>query len=512
MRRRFHPFLMSVVMVSSFVSTPWPASADQIDEQNVTLSTSRSIVDYGMTVTLTAHLVPYQVTPNKIVSIRQQPYGGSDAELASGPLDEAGNLSAVASPSVNTSFYALWSGDGIHDPSRSDNVIVRVRVIIRASLTGSFGRSGQFQLYHFTWNCPKLHQGCPTYTVEVTPSHAEQLIYFRVQRYGSGAWRTILDFHRALDAMSSQTVSYVYSGPGAKNSPFRIRSVFKDDADHVGRAASWSYFQVVQYLTIETAGDIACSSGPTPTTCHQAATSDILVTTKPTAVLPLGDNQYWAGELWAFRAYYRPSWGRLKAITHPSPGNHEYLTKHAAGYFTYFGSPAGDPRKGYYSFDVGAWHVIALNSEINHGSTSRQVVWLKADLSNHPVLCTLAYWHRPRWTSGWHGNDPSYGAFWRVLYRAHADVVLNGHDHDYERFALQAPSGATDTTHGIREFVVGTGGSFHRPWARMAANSQARNDFTFGVLRLRLRRASYVWKFLPEAGKRWTDYGSTRCH
>ena len=268
----------------------------------------------------------------------------------------------------------------------------------------------------------------------------------------------------------------------------------------------------VDAVLIEAAGDIACQGGPsTPTSCHQRATSDILVRTHPAVVLTLGDNQYERGQLWAFQAYYEPTWGRVKGITFPSPGNHEYKTPGASGYFTYFGPRAGSTR-GYYSFDVGAWHLVSLDSEIDHSVSSAQVQWLKRDLLRHRNRCTLAYWHRPRWSSGGQGSNRSLTAIWQVLYVYRVDLVLNGHDHDYERFAPQSPSGTVDLAAGIREFVVGTGGRSLLPWGQVRPNSRVRNNRTFGVLRLALYSNSYAWRFLPEAGKTWTDRGSATCH
>jgi acid phosphatase type 7 len=265
--------------------------------------------------------------------------------------------------------------------------------------------------------------------------------------------------------------------------------------------------------TIAAAGDIACdSSTPGATTCHQAATADLLAAGNFTAVLGLGDHQYPSGALDDFNAYYDPTWGRVKAKTYPAPGNHEYQTSGAAGYFTYFGDRAGPTGRGYYSFNVGSWHLISLNSEISTAAGSAQETWLKTDLAANSQRCTLAYWHKPLFSSGPHGNDSSVRPLWDVLYAAGAEVVLAGHDHDYERFAPQTPSGSADTTRGIREFVVGTGGKEHYSISSTKPNSQVHNTDTFGVLRLTLHPDGYDWKFLPEAGKTFTDSGTGSCH
>jgi acid phosphatase type 7 len=275
---------------------------------------------------------------------------------------------------------------------------------------------------------------------------------------------------------------------------------------------------------IAAAGDIACDPG-SPSfqrlrgdadACHMRATARPLTKLDPVVVLTLGDNQYENGTLAKYRRSYEPTWGRLEDRTRPAPGNHEYRTPGAAGYFDYFGAAAGGRSTGWYSFDVGAWHLIALNSECAKvggcGEGSRQERWLRADLAAHPAACTLAYWHKPRFSSGLHGDDPAYTAFWRALYEAGADVVLVGHDHDYERFAPQRPDGVADPTRGIREFVVGTGGKTHYGFRTIRRNSQVRNTGTFGVLRLMLRPNGYDWRFLPEPGKHFTDAGHASCH
>jgi acid phosphatase type 7 len=267
---------------------------------------------------------------------------------------------------------------------------------------------------------------------------------------------------------------------------------------------------------IAAAGDIACPSNtPTLTSCHHQQTSDILVSGGFDAVLPLGDLQYPSGQLSGFQSYYDPTWGRVKAITRPAPGNHEYGTPGASGYYQYFGAAAGDPQKGYYSYDLGSWHLISLNSNClkigGCGPGSPQEQWLRADLAAHPNACTAAYWHHPLFSSGTvHGHDATTQALWQALYDFGADVILNGHEHHYERFGPQTPTGAADPANGIRQFTVGTGGNSLYGFGTPAPNSIARNS-EFGVLQLAMHDNSYDWRFLPEAGGTYNDSGSAEC-
>ena len=250
------------------------------------------------------------------------------------------------------------------------------------------------------------------------------------------------------------------------------------------------------------AGDIASctSSGDAKTAA--------LVAAIPGTVFTAGDNVYPTGTLGQFQTCYDPTWGAFKSRTRPSPGNHDYETTGASGYYDYFGSAAGTAGKGYYAYDLGAWRIYALNTNCwavgGCGASSPQTKWLKADLAANPRRCVLAYWHHPLFSSGAHGNYQRSRAFWDTLYAAHADLVINGHDHDYERFARLTPSG-TASASGIRQFVVGTGGAERRPFGRIKPHSLVRNASTFGVLKLTLHATSYDWKFVPEAGKSFTD-------
>lgn len=258
------------------------------------------------------------------------------------------------------------------------------------------------------------------------------------------------------------------------------------------------------------AGDIAVCA-----TSFDEATANLLDGQAGT-VATLGDLAYNDGTTAEFNNCYEPSWGRHKGRTKPSPGNHEYNTAGAAGYYGYFGAAAGDPTKGYYSYDLGDWHIVVLNSNCSFvacAAGSAQEVWLRADLAATSKPCILAYWHHPRFSSdATHGNNASMAAFWNALYAARADIVLNGHAHTYERFAKQNPSQGA-AADGIRAFVVGTGGkSPFYSWSTIQANSQVRNNTTHGVLKLTLGSSAYSWQFLPVAGSTFTDTGSGSCN
>jgi hypothetical protein len=237
----------------------------------------------------------------------------------------------------------------------------------------------------------------------------------------------------------------------------------------------------------------------------------------PGTALTLGDHVYEDATASDFADCYDPTWGRHKARTLPTIGDHEYRTPDAKPYFDYFGAVAGDPAKGYYSHDIGAWHIISLNEvcvEIGGcGAGSPEEQWLRADLAAHPAQCTLALLHKPRFSSGAiHGSSTTYQPFWQALYDHRADLVLSGDDHVYERFAKQTPTGVADPVRGIREIIAGTGGRSHYNFGTIQPNSEARNNTAFGVLEVTLHATSYDWQFVPEAGRTFTDSGTTACH
>ncbi len=262
------------------------------------------------------------------------------------------------------------------------------------------------------------------------------------------------------------------------------------------------------------AGDIA--------SCDQTGdtqTAQLLSANPADKIAVLGDNAYEDGSAADFSNCYDPTWGVFKDKTAPAAGNHEYETTGAAGYFGYFGAAAGTAGQGWYSYDLGAWHIIVLNSSDQCNpvacSSGPQRTFLQNDLAAHTNQCTMAYWHHPLFTSdsnAFAGPTTQVKPFWDDLYAAGADVVLNGHSHVYERFGPQTPSGVADSANGIREFIVGTGGYTEHSVSAPVANSEALNNDTFGVLKLTLRPTDYSWKFLPVAGKTFTDSGSASCH
>jgi hypothetical protein len=261
-------------------------------------------------------------------------------------------------------------------------------------------------------------------------------------------------------------------------------------------------------------GDIASCKNPTG-----AVSTAKLLDGIPGTVFAAGDLAYEQARDKEFSDCYDKTWGRHRARTRPAAGNHEYGTEGASGYFRYFGAAAGDPRKGYYSYDLGVWHVVVINSNCEKvggcQSGSPQEKWLRRDLASHPAPCTLAYWHHPLFSSGInprHAIHPEMKAIWHALHEAGAEVVVNGHEHNYDRFAPQDPNGMADPAGGIREFVVGTGDKDHTPFGAPIANSEKRNADTFGVLKLTLRPSGYNWEFFHATGKTFTDFGSGVCH
>lgn len=268
-------------------------------------------------------------------------------------------------------------------------------------------------------------------------------------------------------------------------------------------------------LIVYTAGDIAdCSSKKLA--AHSAATAKIIhagIAQNPTAiVLTLGDHTYPVGTPDEFENCYESTWGKFKNRTYPIPGNHEYYIPSAYPYFKYFGQAAGSQQRPYYSFNKGSWHIIALDSNLKKEKQQAQLEWLEQDLKQNRSSCTLAYWHHPMYSSGLHGNNSIMKPAWEMLMNAKADLVLSGHDHSYERFALQNSRGERDDQTGLREIVVGTGGAKLMPAVWKRQHSEVLNTKTHGVLKLNLKKQSYNWKFLAVKGSNFTDEGRADCY
>jgi len=332
-------------------------------------------------------------------------------------------------------------------------------------------------------------------------------------------------YNLALSVPSSQTIDFASRESGANAPQLIVQTGSGSVATSTATPISNPTFTPIATST-QTSTPNATNT-PTPTPNATASGSVILVgagdisdcgnnndeaTAKlldsiPGTVFTAGDNAYSDGTYTQFVNCYNPTWGRSKARTNPSPGNHDYNTAGAAGYFQYFNSVTP-----YYAYNLGAWRIYALNSEISASATSAQVTWLQNDLAANPKLCVLAYWHKPRWSSGTtHGSDSGMQTLWQILYNAGADLVINGHEHNYERFAEMNALGSTVTS-GLREIVVGTGGEGHYSFGTALPGSQVRNGTTYGVVKLTLSASGYTWQFVPVAGSTFTDSGSNNCH
>jgi hypothetical protein len=349
-----------------------------------------------------------------------------------------------------------------------------------------------------------LVPGRPVASVEVTPDTATRPTGTTIQLSA-----TVRDTAGA--ELDGRPVSWSSSSPGVATVDESGRVTTVSPGTAVITAASdgktgTSSVTVWRPEVLVGAGDIATcdSSGPVATA--------LLLDGIAGTVFTAGDNAYPSGTDAEFANCYHPTWGRHKARTRPTAGNHEYFTPEAAGYFNYFGAAAGVRGQGYYSYELGMWHVIALNSNIPVTAGSPQERWLRADLAAASKLCVLAYWHHPLFNSGTeHGNESFVRPLWDALHEHGGDVVVVSHEHVYERFAPQRPDGTADPATGIRQFTVGTGGGTIYEFGTPLPNSQARG-LSRGVLKLTLRDVGYDWEFIPIAGESFTDSGSGACH
>jgi len=333
------------------------------------------------------------------------------------------------------------------------------------------------------------------------------------------AWSYAIDWgDGSLQTMGSTTsqaspITATHTYTAAGTSTVRVTVTDKDGATGVGITAV-TVSAPPAVVTLAGAGNIArCDR------TNDEATAALLDAI-PGSVFAVGDGAYNGGTLASYQNCYGPSWGRHKARTYPVPGHRDYdSSATATGYFGYWGAQAGDPAKGYYSYDLGAWHVVALNSNNTYvptGVGSAQETWLKADLAATTKQCVLALFHNPRFystTSSTFSPTSTVKAFWNDLYAAKADLIVNAHMRDYERFAPQTPAGVADPVNGIREIIVGTGGDgLDGTNTLIIPNSEARISNVYGVLKLTLGDGTYTWQFIPVAGQTATDSGSGACH
>ena len=320
----------------------------------------------------------------------------------------------------------------------------------------------------------------------------------------------------------SATLDYRHGSTYARRNPVnptlvgaKIVITLGRDADGFGNCSVTHTLPAAgarQHPVVAAVGDMVCPPGApvTASTCQQKAVSDSILQTRPDAFLALGDNAYGEGTAAQFDQAYHPTYGRLKDITHPIPGNHEYRTPRAGGYFGYFGTAAGLPSKGYYSFDIGSWHIVALNSEQDISVTGAQLAWLRNDLAAHPNTCTLALLHKPRFSSGDHGNNTAMKPFLDALVAAKTELLLSGHDHDYERFRPQTATGSISST-GITQLVIGTGGKSLNGRTTATTNSVVRSQAGHGWLQLTLRPTAADLRYTAVNDNPFTDHTTITC-
>jgi len=451
---------------------------------------------------LTPIELPGTATP-EITSTVETP---TDTQVANSPLTfiaEADARVEEANPNQNYGDGTTLRADGAQDPD--------VESFLRFAVTGVVDavQSARLRLYvtdNASGNGPAVYATDPAWTeTEITwtsrPARtseavdnkdgipAESWVEYEVTSLvtGNGTFSFVL----AADSSDSAVFS---SREGSQPPQLVITTGSVPTPTPTPTLAEGS-------VTFVGAGDISdCNNDNDELTAQ-------LLDAIPGTVFTTGDNVYESGTSEQFANCYDPTWGRHKDRTKPIPGNHDYRTSDAAPYFQYFNNVPS-----YYAYDLGSWRIYALNSEIDVSEVSAQVIWLQADLLANPRQCVLAYWHKPRWSSGDnHGSNPDMQTLWQIFYASGAEVVLNGHEHNYERFAPMNPAGEADPL-GLREFVVGTGGRDLYNFGAILPASEARDDTSYGVLKLTLRSTGYDWQFVPASGSTFTDSGSTECH
>jgi hypothetical protein len=430
--------------------------------------------------------------------------------LQTNPTTNYGTLSKLDVDSPGQESYIRFT---LSEPNGTiQNATLRLFVTNGSSNGPSiYGTDNSWTETHINWN----NRPAPTTGViaNLGTATAGTWAEYNVTAYvtGNGTYSFVLlpdstngiTFYSREGSSSPQLVMTFASGP--TNTPTNTPTPGPSSTpSNTPTATSTASSELVVFVG---AGDIAdCSRSEDEQTAQ-------LLDDIPGIVYTVGDNAYPSGSTSSFSNCYDPTWGRHKARTRPAVGDNEYSTSGAAGYFNYFGSAAGNPNEGYYSYNLGNWHILVLNSNCSDvggcDPDSAQGRWLQADLAANQSECILAIHHEPRFSSK--GGDTDLVDFWAPLYEAGADIVLSGHRHMYERFAQQNPDGMADPR-GIRQFVVGTGGSsLTSSPSSSAPNSQVRNNATHGVLKLTLNPTSYHWEFIPIAGRTFTDSGSTQC-
>ncbi len=433
--------------------------------------------------------------------------GRDEASLSTGAVTWQVGGGSLTSPTIARSFKppsqpteatVVWD---VTDPIDTPAEVNALRFVVRNDAT-----NGKKVLVDRVSVQVSYSEQPTAPTITSTPSTSatvNQAYAYQAQASGTTpiTW-SLVTAPAGMTIGASGLVSWTPSATGSY--PVELRA-----SNSVG-STTQSYTLVVSTAPAEAimlaAGDVAdCNSS------GDEATATLLDQNPTGTIAALGDLAYESGTAAEFANCYQPTWGRHKARTKPAPGNHEYNTPNATPYYDYFGAAAGTRGQGYYSYDLGAWHVIALNSESDFGAAGAQVAWLKQDLAATSARCVLAYWHKPRYTTGNYNDFAAYQPFWQALYDANAEVVLSGHDHNYQRYRPQNASGALDAARGVRQFVVGSGGRGHYA-LRADARREAGNDTAFGILKLSLRADSYAWSFIPAAGSSYTDSGTSTCH